>query len=102
MWTGSAGRVREFAFAAILPPCTKATALAEFEARHGIGLQQIMAVGDYLNDVEMLGEVGWGVAMGQAPDVVKAAADAVTLDNEPRRLCGGHRALRSGRSSSQR
>ncbi|HEV8636818.1 MAG TPA: HAD hydrolase family protein [Chloroflexota bacterium] len=38
-------------------------------------------MGDYLNDVEMLREVGWGVAMGQAPDVVRAAADAVTLDN---------------------
>jgi Cof subfamily protein (haloacid dehalogenase superfamily) len=80
-WSGSDGRVREFEFAAVKPPCTKATALAEFAVRHGIGLQQIMAVGDYLNDVEMLREVGWGVAMGQAPDIVKAAADAVTLDN---------------------
>ncbi|MDQ3702244.1 MAG: HAD hydrolase family protein, partial [Chloroflexota bacterium] len=80
-WTGGEGQVREFAFAAVQPVCTKATALAEFATRHEIGLHQIMAVGDYLNDVEMLREVGWGVAMGQAPDAVKAAADAVTLDN---------------------
>jgi hydroxymethylpyrimidine pyrophosphatase-like HAD family hydrolase len=80
-WTGANGRVREFAFAAITPLCSKATALEEFAARQGIGMHQIMAVGDYHNDVEMLREVGWGVAMGQAPAPVKAVADAVTLDN---------------------
>jgi hydroxymethylpyrimidine pyrophosphatase-like HAD family hydrolase len=75
------GRVREFAFAAITPVCSKATALEEFAARQGIGMHQIMAVGDYFNDVQMLREVGWGVAMGQAPAAVRAAADAITLDN---------------------
>jgi hydroxymethylpyrimidine pyrophosphatase-like HAD family hydrolase len=81
MWTGQDGRVREFAFAAITPVCSKATALEEFAARQGIGMHQIMAVGDYFNDVQMLREVGWGVAMGQAPAAVRAAADAITLDN---------------------
>jgi hydroxymethylpyrimidine pyrophosphatase-like HAD family hydrolase len=41
----------------------------------------VLAVGDYLNDVEMLAEVGWGVAMGQAPDVLKRVAKAVVPDN---------------------
>jgi hypothetical protein len=80
-WTAGAGPGRGAFIAGVRPDCTKATALAEFAARQGIGLHQIMAVGDYTNDVEMLREVGWGVAMGQAPAEVKAVADAVTLDN---------------------
>ena len=82
IWTGQDGRVREFAYAAVTPPCSKATALEEFAARQGIGMHEIMAVGDYLNDVEMLRDAGWGVAMGQAPAAVRAVADAITLDND--------------------
>ena len=61
--------------------CTKASALSRFAAQHGISLAETFAIGDFFNDVEMLQEVGWGVAMGHAPDAVKAAADAITLDN---------------------
>jgi hypothetical protein len=83
-WTGVAGRQTEpdYHVAAIQPEgCTKAAALADFAAQHGIRLDEVLAVGDYLNDVEMLAEVGWGVAMGQAPAEVKAAANAVVPDN---------------------
>ena len=41
-----------------------------------------MACGDGDNDIVMLREVGFGVAMGNADDEVKAAADAVTDTNE--------------------
>jgi hydroxymethylpyrimidine pyrophosphatase-like HAD family hydrolase len=61
--------------------CSKASALAAFAAERGIALAEVLAVGDWYNDVEMLAEAGWGVAMGQAPDEVKAAADAVVPDN---------------------
>jgi Cof subfamily protein (haloacid dehalogenase superfamily) len=61
--------------------CTKASALARFAAQHGIALAETFAIGDFFNDVEMLREVGWGVAMGHAPDAVKEAANAITLDN---------------------
>ena len=37
-----------------------------------------MAVGDQRNDIEMLTWAARGVAMGQAPDEVKAVADEVT------------------------
>jgi hydroxymethylpyrimidine pyrophosphatase-like HAD family hydrolase len=37
-----------------------------------------LAVGDGGNDIEMLRWAGLGVAMGHAPDEVKAAADEVT------------------------
>lgn len=44
----------------------------------GILPSQVMAIGDAENDMDMLRWAGLGVAMGQAPDVVKAASDVVT------------------------
>lgn len=45
----------------------------------GIRPDDVLALGDGRNDIEMLRWAGRGVAMGQAPDEVKAAADAVTF-----------------------
>ena len=45
---------------------------------HGIDREETMAFGDGENDMEMLRYVGIGVAMGNASDAVKAAADYVT------------------------
>ena len=42
----------------------------------------IIAFGDSFNDIDMLEYAGFGVAMGNAPDPVKASADAVTDDND--------------------
>lgn len=47
-----------------------------------IPLEQTMALGDSGNDIAMLKTAGLGIAMGNAPDFVKAAADAVTETNE--------------------
>ncbi|SHI73609.1 Cof subfamily of IIB subfamily of haloacid dehalogenase superfamily/HAD-superfamily hydrolase, subfamily IIB [Tessaracoccus bendigoensis DSM 12906] len=44
----------------------------------GIDRADVLAIGDGRNDIEMLEWAGRGVAMGDAPDEVKAAADAVT------------------------
>lgn len=41
-----------------------------------------MALGDAENDIEMLKLVGWGVAMGNAGEKVKAGADAVVGSND--------------------
>lgn len=43
-----------------------------------IDMQHAMAFGDGLNDIEMLATVGYGVAMGNAVDALKARADFVT------------------------
>ncbi len=43
---------------------------------------QVMALGDSGNDASMLLAAGLGVAMGNAPDHIKALADAVTLRND--------------------
>ncbi len=61
--------------------CSKASGVARLAKRLGIGLHQVMAIGDNTNDIEMLRDVGWGVAMGQATDAVKAYARAITTSN---------------------
>ncbi len=46
--------------------------------RLGIDRADVLAIGDGRNDIEMLAWAGRGVAMGQAPPEVHAAADAST------------------------
>lgn len=48
----------------------------------GISIEEIMACGDGGNDVEMLKEVGFAIAMANAYDTVKTAADFVTVSND--------------------
>lgn len=43
--------------------------------------EEAVAVGDSLNDVQMIRTAGLGVAMGNAQEAVKAAADTVTVAN---------------------
>ena len=57
---------------------TKASALEQVRRKLGVEPANTVAVGDQRNDVEMLEWAARGVAMGQAPDEVKAAADEVT------------------------
>jgi Cof subfamily protein (haloacid dehalogenase superfamily) len=64
------------------PGCSKASGVAALAALYDIPLAQVMAIGDNTNDIAMLQTVGWGVAMGQASAVVKAAARAITASNQ--------------------
>jgi HAD superfamily hydrolase (TIGR01484 family) len=57
---------------------SKASGLAEICERLGVSAEHVLAIGDGRNDIEMLEWAGRGVAMGQAPEEVKAIADAVT------------------------
>ncbi len=57
---------------------SKASGLEVVCERLGIAQDEVLALGDGRNDVEMLQWAGRGVAMGQAPAEVKAVADAVT------------------------
>jgi len=51
----------------------------EYVANHlGVKQEETMAIGDHLNDLEMLRWAGIGVAMGNALPEVQAAADYVT------------------------
>ncbi|MEK3734777.1 Cof-type HAD-IIB family hydrolase [Paenibacillus sp. FSL M8-0334] len=57
---------------------SKAEGIKRLITALGVQAEDVVAFGDYLNDVEMLGYVGHGVAMGNAPDIVKKAARYVT------------------------
>lgn len=60
----------------------KSSGLRELSKILEIELSEIMAVGDAMNDYEMLQEVGFSVAMGNASQSIKDIADFVTLTNE--------------------
>ncbi|MBK7722079.1 MAG: HAD family hydrolase [Austwickia sp.] len=57
---------------------SKASALERVRSRLGIAKRRTLAVGDQRNDLEMLSWAACGVAMGNAPDEVKAVSDLVT------------------------
>jgi len=61
--------------------CSKASSVITLARHLNIPLSEVMAIGDNVNDLEMLQAVGWGVAMGQASATIKAAAHAVTASN---------------------
>ena len=58
---------------------SKASGLQHVCDRLGVSAADVLAIGDGRNDIEMLRWAGRGVAMGQAVDEVKAAADDVTV-----------------------
>lgn len=60
------------------PDATKGNGIRALCRILDIPMESVMALGDSGNDVTMLRQAGLGVAMGNAPDFVKAAADAVT------------------------
>ena len=59
---------------------SKAAGMEAICRRYGIRQEETLAFGDGGNDIEMLQWAGTGVAMGNAADEVKAAADMVTTD----------------------
>jgi phosphoserine phosphatase len=69
------GRVGE----PILGRDAKLATLRELRARHGLGVDETLAVGDGANDLAMLGEAGLGVAYRAKPAV--AAAAHARIDN---------------------
>lgn len=61
---------------------SKWKALEKLADMLGISRECIMAVGDSNNDMEMLANAGYSVAMGNAPDHVKKVCKKVTGTNE--------------------
>jgi Cof subfamily protein (haloacid dehalogenase superfamily) len=60
----------------------KAKAVAALSEFLGVDLSEVAAIGDGRNDLEMLSEAGFAIAMGNASDRVKAAADLVARSND--------------------
>ena len=61
---------------------TKGNGLAGLCHYLGIPMSQVMAFGDSYNDINMIKTAGIGVAMGNAGEEVKAAADVIALSND--------------------
>ncbi|WP_078593405.1 Cof-type HAD-IIB family hydrolase [Evansella clarkii] len=59
----------------------KAKALKRVCELLGISMENVIAMGDSLNDIAMIEEAGIGVAMGNAQEMVKKTADYVTGTN---------------------
>jgi len=64
----------------LAPEVSKGRALLALASHLGISLTEIMAIGDGANDIPLLSSAGLAIAMGNAPDELKAIADFVTLD----------------------
>lgn len=61
---------------------SKASALELLLNKHyGIDVSEAMAFGDNYNDMELIQKAGWGVAVGNARESVKAIAKEITLAN---------------------
>lgn len=71
----------DFYFEFMAPGIDKGHALAGALPKLGIDASEVIAFGDGQNDISMITWAGTGVAMGNAIDETKAAADMVTASN---------------------
>lgn len=62
--------------------CSKGHALERWTRHRGFRREQVMAIGDNYNDIEMLEFAGVPVIMGNAPDDLKQNGWSATLSNE--------------------
>jgi len=62
--------------------CSKGHALQRWAAHRGLGREQVMAIGDNHNDVEMLEFAGLPVIMGNACEELRGRGWTVTLGND--------------------
>lgn len=64
------------------PRAGKWNAVQHLARMGGIAREEIVAVGDNYNDIELVGNAGFGVAMGNAVEAVKEVAAHVTSSND--------------------
>src|SRR5437762_6448236 len=80
-WMGDEGRVTrslDWFVEVVNPQVSKSRALAMVADRLGSARAEISAIGDNLNDQDMVSWAGFGIAMGNAPEALKATARYVT------------------------
>ena len=75
------------------PGANKGTAVRAVQERFGIAPDECAAFGDYLNDTEMMGAVGYSFAMGNAHPKIKEIARRETATNEEHGVLVGIRRL---------
>ena len=73
----------QFNYVEIMAPnISKASGLHHLAEKLGLGIDEVMAIGDANNDVPMLKVAGFSAVMGSAKDDVKACGDVVVGDCE--------------------
>ena len=73
--------------------CSKGSTLAQWAASRGLAREHVMAIGDNLNDEDMLDFAGTAVVMGNAPAVLKTPGRLVTGSNDEGGLADAIRRL---------
>lgn len=82
----------------ILPKgASKGSLLLQLAEIYGIDPMRTVAVGDFDNDASMLSAAGLGVAVSNASEAAKRAADLVTVSNEEHAIAAIISALDDGR-----
>ena len=64
------------------PAVDKGDALRWIAKRMGFEMHEVAAIGDAWNDAPLLEAAGLGIAMGSAPDELRAIADVAVADHE--------------------
>ncbi len=64
------------------PEVSKGNALRALAEQYGVAMDQVMAIGDLLNDLSMIELAGIGVAVARADEALKARADYVTTSSK--------------------
>jgi Cof subfamily protein (haloacid dehalogenase superfamily) len=64
------------------PVANKGDGVATLARTAGVDLKEVAVLGDQFNDVPMFDRAGISIAMGQAPDGVKAKADYISTSND--------------------
>jgi len=78
----SVGRSEPFYIELMPLGIDKAVSLGRLSAMVGLGRENVIACGDGFNDISMVEYAGLGVAMANAQDELKEAADYVTFSND--------------------
>lgn len=60
---------------------SKGSAMNELCAKLGVAVRNTIVIGDYYNDIDIMKQAGYAIAMGNAPDEVKVISDEVTGTN---------------------
>jgi hydroxymethylpyrimidine pyrophosphatase-like HAD family hydrolase len=61
---------------------SKTSAIIFLLEQYGLTKNDVLAIGDNYNDIEMLQFAGMGIAMGNAPAAVKVHAQYIIFDND--------------------
>ncbi|MEJ6950270.1 Cof-type HAD-IIB family hydrolase [Natronospora cellulosivora (SeqCode)] len=75
-------RSKDFYLEIMDPAVSKGSAIKKVADKSGISLEEVVAIGDGWNDLEMIKAAGLGVAMGNADEEIKKQADMLAPEHD--------------------